>query len=101
MRRAIPRPPLTALGTDQLSDLELYHLRRHRLDRITSACSSSSTFLTTSWIVILSTPAIAGSFSSLLWKPDDHGRHDGRNRLHRFRPIRSYTNPRDVTGAVA
>src|SRR4051812_3270393 len=67
--------------------------------RITSACSSSSTLLTTSSIVILSAPAIAGaSFRRRCGKPDDHGRHGGRNRFSaQFRPTRSYTNPRDMT----
>jgi hypothetical protein len=56
MRRAILRPTLPTLGTDQLADLNLHQLLRDRPDdsRITSACSSRKTSRTTSVIVILS-----------------------------------------------
>ena len=81
-----PRPPSTPA-------------RPPRTDsRITSACSSRSTCLTTSSIVILSRPAIAGLLSSNRENSDDHERRGGRTYVRSVRP-RSYTNPRDVTSA--
>jgi hypothetical protein len=55
----------------------------HRTDsRSTSACSSTSTFLTTSSIAILSAPAIAGaSLSSNREKSDEHEHRGGRNYI--------------------
>src|SRR4051794_40985301 len=96
MRRAILGSSLTQLGADQLGHLELHHLPSHGLDRlrITSACSSSNTFLTTSSIVILSAPATRRPLSSSREKPDDLQRRVGGTT---FRPTRTYTTLRDVT----
>jgi hypothetical protein len=66
MRRAV-LAALAVLGADQLRHFGLHQLLRAtaRTDsRITSPCSSRSTCLTTSSIVILSRPAIAGLLSS-------------------------------------
>jgi hypothetical protein len=49
--------------------------------RITSPCSSPSTCRTTSSIVILSRPAIAGLLSSNPEKSDDHERRGGRTYI--------------------
>jgi hypothetical protein len=50
MRRPVLRAPLATLRANQLGDLEFHHLRRDGLDSLAdpSACSSSSSFLTTS-----------------------------------------------------
>jgi hypothetical protein len=49
--------------------------------RITSPCSSRSTRRTTSSIVILSAPAIAGLLPSNREKSDDHERRGGRTYI--------------------
>ena len=62
-----PRAALTVLGADQLGHLGLHQLPRDRLAPTRGSrqpCSSRSTCLTTSSIVILSAPAIAGLLSS-------------------------------------
>jgi DNA-binding IclR family transcriptional regulator len=68
MRRPVIGPALAALGADQLGHLELHHLGRDGLDGLAdhTACSSSSTFRTTSSIVILSAPATRRPLSSNL-----------------------------------
>jgi hypothetical protein len=81
MRRSI----LGALATfraDQLgASTSISCPASHLTDsRNTSACSSTSTFLTTSSIAILSAPAIAGaSLSSNREKSDEHEHRGGRN----------------------
>ena len=97
MRRPVLGPALTVLGADQLGDLELHHLRATALtaSRITSACSSSNTFLTTSSIVILSAPAIAAPpFVDTVRSPTILSAASAGTT---FRPTPTYTTLRDVT----
>lgn len=63
MRRPILRPALTAHGpiSADISSSITCAATALTASRITAACSSSSTFLTTSSIVILSAPATAGA----------------------------------------
>src|SRR5215216_3236860 len=109
MGRAIVRAPLTALGADQLGHLELHHLRADGLGRLADHVGMliDSTCLTTSSIVILSAPAIAGAplrrtlrsptiMSATGPQPRREPNH-GSIPTEPFRPSRSYTNPRDVT----
>jgi hypothetical protein len=87
MRRAVLRA-LTVHGTDQLRNLGLHQLASDRLHGLSdhSPCSSRSTLLTTSSIVILSRPAIAGLLSSNPEKSDDHERRGGRTYIRSVRP---------------
>jgi len=64
--------------------LALHQLRANGLDRRAQHVSvlTHDTSLTTSSIVILSTPAIAGgSFRRILKKSDDHEHQGGRNHV--------------------
>jgi IstB-like ATP binding protein len=72
---------LAALGADQLGHLDLHQLPGQPFHRLahTSACSSTSTFLATSSIAILSAPAIAGASAQQWVDRLEHAQH--RNAL--------------------
>ena len=81
------RWPCSAPITSQTST-SINRATDHRSGSLnTSACSSSSTFLTTSSTAILSAPAIAGgSLSSNREKSDEHEHRGGRNCIRSVRP---------------
>ena len=81
MRRAVlVRSPRSAPISSETSTSINCRASHCTDSRNTSACSSTSTFLTTSSIAILSPPAIAGaSLSSNREKSDEHEHRGGRN----------------------
>jgi hypothetical protein len=102
MRRAILRPALATLGTDQLADLDLHQLLRDRPDRLADHVS------------MLVTQDLPDDLS------DCHPVYPGHRRpslvealrtptmmsaavagLPSIRPTASYTNTRDVTEPLA
>ena len=94
MRRAV-LGALATLGARQRRHLHLHQLPTSFTDsRSTSGCSSTSTGLTTSSIVVFSLPATRrASLSPNREKSDEHEGRGGRKRLSA--PIRSTrSNPR-------
>jgi hypothetical protein len=98
MRCAVIGPVLAALAPINCDTSNSINSAATALtaSRITSACSSSNTFLTTSSTVILSAPAIAGApFRRTLSSPTIMSA--GVAGTTTFRPNPSYTTLRDVT----